>query len=204
MAVAHLALDLRLGDQGGDRVQHDHVNGPGPDQGVHDLQGLLARGGLGDQQLVDVDAQVAGVLGVDRVLGVHEGGHAALLLGLGDHVVGDGRLARRLGPVDLRNAPARDAPHAEREVQGQRAGRDRLDLLVGPLAQPHDGAGAELLGELRYGHVECFVFVQWFLLECLREFSVRVMSACPQRGTCVRYCTSLWPRLRGPPAAMFP
>jgi hypothetical protein len=35
---------------------------------------------LGDQQSVGVDAEILGVLGVERVLGVHEGGNSARLL----------------------------------------------------------------------------------------------------------------------------
>ena len=62
---------------------------------------------------------------VHRVLGVDEGADAAAALGLGDHVVDEGRLARRLGAEDLDDAPARQAADAEREVERERAGRDR-------------------------------------------------------------------------------
>ncbi len=56
MGVAHLALELGLGDQGRDRI-HDHdVHGAAPDEDLGDLQGLLAVVGLGDEEVVDVDA----------------------------------------------------------------------------------------------------------------------------------------------------
>ena len=51
-------------------------------QHVGDLERLLAGVGLRDQQLADVDAELAGVDGVERVLGVDEGGGAAGLLHL--------------------------------------------------------------------------------------------------------------------------
>jgi hypothetical protein len=60
VAVTHLALDLRLGGQGRDRVDDDDVDRAGAHQHVRDLQRLLAGVGLRDQQLVDVDAERLG------------------------------------------------------------------------------------------------------------------------------------------------
>ena len=80
---------------------------------------------------------------------VDERADAAELLGLGDHVVDERRLARGLRAEDLDDAPARDAADAEREVQRQRAGRDRVDLdLRARVAHAHDGALAELALDL--------------------------------------------------------
>ena len=62
----------------------DDVDRARAHQRVGDLERLLAGVGLGDQQLVEVDAQLAGVGRVERVLGVDEGAGAAGLLGLGD------------------------------------------------------------------------------------------------------------------------
>ena len=94
------------------------------DQHVGDLQRLLAGVGLGHEQLVDVHAELAGVRGVEGVLGVDERRDAALPLGLGDDVQADGGLARALGAEDLDDATAGDAADAERDVEGERAGRD--------------------------------------------------------------------------------
>ena len=80
VAVAHVALDLGLGHQRGDRVDDDDVDGAGADEHVGDLERLLAVVGLGDEQLVGLDAELAGVGGVERVLGVDERGDAACLL----------------------------------------------------------------------------------------------------------------------------
>jgi hypothetical protein len=94
VAVAHLALDLGLGRQGGDRVDHDHVDGAGAHEHVGDLQGLLAEVRLRDQQVVGAHAELAGVADVEGVLGVDEGAHAAALLGLGDRRAGSGSSCR--------------------------------------------------------------------------------------------------------------
>ena len=72
-----------LRHQGGDRVDDDDVDGAGADQRVRDLEGLLAGVGLRDQQLVGVHAERLGVVRVERVLGVDEGGDAAGPLGVG-------------------------------------------------------------------------------------------------------------------------
>ena len=142
--IAHLALDLGPRRQRRDRIDHQHVDRARAHQRVGDLQRLLARVGLGDQQVVEIDAELAGIDGIERMFGVDEGADAAVLLRLGDDMQRQRRLARGFRPVDLDHPAARQAADAERDVEPQRAGRDRLDLdrlLV--LAQPHDRALAE-------------------------------------------------------------
>ena len=62
------------------------------------------------------------------MLGVDEGGDAAVLLGLGDDVQRQRRLARAFRPEDLDDAAARQTADAQRDVEAQRAGRDQFDL----------------------------------------------------------------------------
>ena len=96
------------------------------------------------------DADPLGVQRVHGVLGVDERAHAAELLGLGDHVVDERRLARGLRAEDLDDAAARHAADAEREVERERAGRDRRDPHLRALvAHAHDRALAELALDLR-------------------------------------------------------
>ena len=118
------------GTRAATEVDHDHVDGAGAHQRVGDLERLLAGVGLGDQEVVDVDAQLLGVAGVERVLGVDEGADAALLLGLGDDVQRQRGLARAFRAVDLDDPALGQAADAERDVEAQRAGRDRFDLHV--------------------------------------------------------------------------
>jgi hypothetical protein len=155
--VAHLALDLGAGHQGGHGVDDHHVERPGANEHVGDLERLLPGVGLRDEQLVDVDAQGFGVHRVEGMLGVDESGDAPVALRLGDDVQGESGLAAALGPKNLHDAAPRHAPDAEGEVkrQGTRGdGGDRLDL-VGP--ELHDGALAELPLDLGDGHIEGLV-----------------------------------------------
>ena len=92
--------------------------------------------------------------GVERVLGVDEGGHAAAALGLGDHVQRERRLARGLRAVDLDDAAAGQAADAERGVERERAGGDGGDVDLLPAAEAHDRALAELLVDLGEGGLD--------------------------------------------------
>src|SRR4051812_26310678 len=148
--VAHLALELRPRRQCRHGVHRHDVDGARADEHVGDLERLLAVVGLGDQQLVDVHPDLLGVQRVHGVLGVDERAYAAELLRLGEDVVDERGLARGLRAEDLDDAPARHAADAEREVERERSGRDRLHAYLRALvAHPHDRALAELAVDLR-------------------------------------------------------
>ena len=89
-----------------------------------------------------LDAELARVADVERVLGVDERAHAAGALRLGDRVQRQRRLAGRLGAVDLDDAAARQAADAERDVEADRAGRDRRRSR--PMSPPDSGMIAPL------------------------------------------------------------
>ncbi len=154
MGIAHLALDLGPGGEGRHRVDDDHVEGPGADEHVGDLEGLLPCVGLGDQEFVDVNADGPGVDGVHGVLGVDVGADAAIALRLGHDVGGESGLARPLGAEDLDHPPPGQTTDTERQVQCQRPGGYGLDGQRGLGAHLHDGAGAELLLYLGQRQVE--------------------------------------------------
>ncbi len=82
--IAHLAFELGLRRQRRDRIDDEHVDGAGAHQSVGDLERLLAGIGLGDEELLEIDAQLARIDRVERVLGVDEAANAAPLLRLGD------------------------------------------------------------------------------------------------------------------------
>jgi hypothetical protein len=142
-----------------------------------DLERLLAGVGLGDEQVVGAHPQLAGVADVDGVLGVDEGADAAGLLGLGDGVERQRGLAGGLRAVDLDDAAAREAAHAERDVERHGAGGDRRHVLHQRLlvAEPHDRALAERLLDRRDGQLD-----RLFLLRSHRH------GAAPWRGRCPR------------------
>ena len=153
--IAHLAVEFGLGHERRHRVDDEHVDRAGADQRLGDFERLLAVVGLRDQQVVDIDAELAARSRIERVLDVDERRHAAGLLRLGDDVQRERRLARRFRAEDLDDAAARQSADAEREVERDRSGgdgRDRHDGVL--LAEAHDRALAELLFDLAHGQVE--------------------------------------------------
>ena len=153
-ALAHLALQLAARQQGRDRVDDDDVQRARAHQLLGYLQRLLAGVRLGDEEVVYVHAQGAGVGGLQRVLDVYIRRLAAAFLGGGHDVQRQRRLAAALGAVDLDYAPARHAAYAEREVQGERARRDGLDIHGYVVPQAHDGALAVVLLYLGDGRLQ--------------------------------------------------
>jgi len=144
LGLAHGALELGLGDERGHGVDDDDVHGARAHQHVGDVQGLLAVVGLGDQEVVGLHAQAPGVVDVQGVLGVDEGRGAAELLGLGDDVQGERGLAARFRPVDLADAPPRDAADAQGQIEADGAGGDGGDGDVGRVVELHHRALAPL------------------------------------------------------------
>ena len=128
--VAHLAFDLGLGHQRRHRVDDDDVDAARAHQHVGDLEPLLAGVRLRDQQVADVDAELAGVDRVERVLGVDVGGGAAGLLHLRDDLQAQRGLAGGFRAVDLDDAAARQAADAERDVEAERAGGHDLQVVL--------------------------------------------------------------------------
>src|SRR5258708_5851062 len=107
--------------------------------------------GLRDEEVVDVDAQLARVDGIERMLRVDEGRGAAELLRLGDDVQGHGGLATGFRAVDLDHASAREAAYTEGDVERQTTSWGHADGHQHvAAAQAHDGAFAVRLFDLRY------------------------------------------------------
>ena len=121
---------------------------------VGDLERLLTRVGLRHEQGVDVDAELLGVLGVERVLGVDERGDAAGALGVGDGVQRERGLSGGLRAVDLDDAAAGQPADAERDIERDGAGGDHLDGGAFVAAEAHDRALAELAVDLGEGGFE--------------------------------------------------
>ena len=99
------------------RVHHQHVDRVRAHQGLGDFERLLAIVRLRDQQVVDVHAKLLRIARIERVLGIDKRRHAAGLLGLGNHLQRNGRLAGRFRPEDLNHAAARNAADAQRRVE---------------------------------------------------------------------------------------
>ena len=145
---AHLPVELGSGDQSCDRVDGDDVHGPRFGEDLSDRKGLLAAAWLRDQQVVQINAEVLGVLGIESMLGVDEDGEAPGLLGVGDHVKHQSGLARRFRSENFADPPARHASDAKGAVQRDGSCRDRLNRhsCLG-VAQPHDAPSPMRLGD---------------------------------------------------------
>ena len=80
MRIAHFPLKLSLGHQGRDGVNNQNFNGPGAHQRIGNFKGLLARVGLGNQEILDIHPKLLGIARVHRMLGINEGADAPALL----------------------------------------------------------------------------------------------------------------------------
>src|SRR5437763_1107879 len=96
----------------------------------------LTRVGL---QTTSPRSALAAVARPERVPGSDEGADAALLLRVRQAVQRERGLARGGRAIDLDHPAARQAADAERDIEAERAGGDRVDIhrLV-VLAEPHD------------------------------------------------------------------
>ena len=113
-----------------------HVDRVAPDQHLGDLERLLARVRLGDQQVVDVHTELPRVLDVERVLGVDEGRDPAVPLRVRDDWRQIVVLPDDSGPIDLADASSRDPADPDRRVEIERTRRDRVDARLGPPSAP--------------------------------------------------------------------
>jgi len=91
--LAHLAFDLRPRRERRDGVDDDDFHGARTHEHVGDLERLLTRVGLRDEQLADVHAELLGVRGVEGVLRIDERSSAAATLYFRDHLQGERGLA---------------------------------------------------------------------------------------------------------------
>ena len=70
----------------GHRVDHQNIDGPTAHQRLGNLEGLLSGIRLGNQQLIDVHAQVGGITGIESMFGIDKGAVTAPFLSLGNNV----------------------------------------------------------------------------------------------------------------------
>ena len=80
---------------------------------------MLAGIGLRDQQVVDIDPQLAGINRVERMLGVDKGADATGLLRFSDTMQRKGGFTRGFRAVNLDYTPAGEASDTKRNIQRQ-------------------------------------------------------------------------------------
>src|SRR6266478_189000 len=139
--IAHVAFEFGLGDESGDRVDDDDVDGVRTDEFLSDFESLFAVIGLRDQKVVHVYAEFAGIAGIERVFGVDESGLASEFLGFGDDLQRERGLTTGFRSVDFDDAAAGKTANSESGVNRKAAAGDDVDWNEDILAaEPHDGA----------------------------------------------------------------
>lgn len=118
---------------------------------------MLACVGLADVEGFEVYTDFFCVDGVEGVFHVDEGADAAPFLGFCDHVETEGGFAAGFGAVDFYDSAARNPPHTERNIEGERASGDGLYDHVLRFAEAHDGAFTEFFLDACEGGFEDFV-----------------------------------------------
>ncbi len=158
--IPHLPFEFRLGNQRGDGIDDKDVDRAAAHQHLRDFERLFPAIGLRHEQFVRVDTKHLGILGIHRVLRIDECRRPACLLCLRDGMERDGRLAARLRPEDLDDAPSRKPAYAQGRIKRERAGGYRLDPRgFAAVSEPHDRPFAELLFDLGQRHLDCLILV---------------------------------------------
>ena len=128
MGVAHFPFQLGTGDQGGDGIDHDDIQGPASNECLGDLQGLLSRIRLRHQELGAVHPQPLRIREIERVFGIDESCGPSGLLGLGDHVQSQRCFPRRFRPIDFNNTAPWQPADPEGEIETERSCGDRRHI----------------------------------------------------------------------------
>ena len=107
MRIAHVAFEFGLRDECRYRVDHDDVDRIGAYEHLGDIERLFAGIRLRDEETIEIDAEVAGIDGVECMLDIDESGGAAHLLRFCDDVKCERRFTARLRTINLDDATAR-------------------------------------------------------------------------------------------------
>ena len=150
MRIAHFTIEFLLRHQGRHRVDDDNIDGVALDQHLGDVHRFFAAAGLADEQRFQVDAQLFGPSGIERMLGIDEGGDATGTLRPGNRVQCQRGFAARFGTEDLDDAAFGQSDAAQSQIERQAARRNALHFGRGPFGRPqrHNRAFAELLFDL--------------------------------------------------------
>ena len=159
MGVAHIALDLRTWNKSRNGVDDYNIDSARTGQSFGYLERLLAVVRLRDEKRIDINAEIRGIHGIERVLGIDKRSLAAHSLSLGDNMERESGFTGRLWAVYLDYSAARKSADAGGGVEGNGAGRDSLDIHCRVLAKPHYRAFAEILLYLRYRSFKRFLFI---------------------------------------------
>src|SRR3546814_12862217 len=104
MAVAHFTLDFSARNESGDAVDDEDIDRIRANESVDDLERLFASVRLGNDEIVDVDAELARIDRIEGMFGIDESSGPAGGVGCSDSAQGQSRLARAFWAVDFNDA----------------------------------------------------------------------------------------------------
>ena len=134
-------------------------------QRIGDFQSLLAGVRLRDQEIFKIDAELAGIDRIQRMFGIDEGADATLLLGFGNGLQRQCRLAGAFRSIDFDHAPLGQSTDSQRDIEAERSRRNGFDFDNAVFStELHDRSLAERafdLGECRF---KCLAFIHRFVL----------------------------------------
>lgn len=152
--VSDLAFEFGFGDESGDGIQDDDVEGIRADERFADAEGFLARAGLGDEEVVEIDAEALGVGGIQGVLDINESGEPSAFLGLGHDGEGERGFSGGFRPVNFHDASPGEASNTQGAVNEEIAGGDDFHFGMGIVTEAHNGTLAIIFGDLLDGQIE--------------------------------------------------
>ena len=168
---------------------------------MQQIEKMYGKGSImryGAESTLNVEAIPTGSLSLDLALGIgglprgriveiygpESSGKTTLAL----HVQRQRGLAGGLRPVDLHDAATGQAADAQRQVEGQRAGGDRLHVQRALRAVAHDRALAVHLLDLLHGRLQCLFLVghhrrgtNGFFLHCHSSVLLKFCAGGPRR-----------------------
>ena len=190
MSVSHISLDLCLRYQRCDRVDDNDINGTAAGQHITDFQRLLSRILLGNQELLNPDAQILRIDRVQGMLRIDEGSLPPGLLRLRNHVQRQSGLSGGFRTEYFHNPSPGNAAHPGSQIQADGSGGDRLHIHTG-ITQLHDRSLTELLLYLCQGRFQSLFPSVLPILRCSRHnylhknacsSIILLISGCLSRG----------------------
>ena len=159
MGVSHIALNFRARNKSRNGVDDYNIDSARTGQSFGYLERLLAVVRLRDEKRIDINSEIRGIHGIERVLGINKRSLAAHSLSLSDNMERESGFTGRLGAVYLDYSAARKSADAGGGVEGNGAGRDSLDIHCRVLTESHYRAFAEIFLYLRYRSFKRFLFI---------------------------------------------
>ena len=131
-----------------------------------------------NEEVIHIHTQVLGVVAVEGVLCIDEGGNTTGLLCLGNGVDSQRGLTRRLGAEDLDDTSLRVTTHTKSHIKRYRTGRDDRNVVHFVAVHAHNRAFAKVFLDLGHHRVQDLKLVGVYLrflchnLSCFIFFSI--------------------------------